>query len=105
LKDMLAGAPVLKLEELGAFARGVVRYPHCLVPNLAGKSWNVLQWYYKEYNGPTWLHAIDLASGAVRKHRFPDKRQIHIAGQTLAWDGKYYIVTTDWGRWQNGGGG
>jgi len=53
----------------------------------------MLQWYYKEYHGPTWLYAIDLGTGHVKKQRFPDNVQIHMSGQALGFDGKYYIAS------------
>jgi len=101
LKAQLDAAPALQVEDLGSPARSVTNYPPCLVPNPDGRTWDVLQWYYKTYYGPTWLYAIDLGTGEVKKQRFPDRHQIHLAGQTLAPDGKYYIVTPVWGR---GGG-
>jgi outer membrane protein assembly factor BamB len=99
LKARLDQAPALRVEELGVPARSVTPYgPTDYVPNPDGKSHDALLWYYKEYSGPTWLYAIDLGSGQVRKQRFPDRHQIHLAGQSLGPDGKYYIVTPDWSK-------
>src|SRR6266516_2106178 len=58
LKQALERAPVLHTESLGEPARGVNTWEHWLVPNPDGQSWDVLQCYFKEYRGPTWLYAI-----------------------------------------------
>ncbi len=48
LKGALANAPVLKTESLGEPARGVNVWERWMVPNLDGKSWDVLQLYFKK---------------------------------------------------------
>jgi hypothetical protein len=96
LKEQLATAPALKPEALAAPARGVTSWCFHLVPNPDGTTYDALQWYFKAYSGPTWLYACDLATGAVTKQRFPDNRQIHMAGEMLAPDGRLYLVTPDW---------
>ena len=65
LKQALEDAPVLQAESLGEPARGVNVWERWLVPNPDGKSWDLLQIYFKEYYGPTWLFAVDLGSGNV----------------------------------------
>src|SRR3989442_9803012 len=55
LKQALEKAPVLQTEALGEPARGVNVWERWLVPNPDGKSWDLLQIYFKEYYGPTWL--------------------------------------------------
>ena len=69
LKQALESAPVLKTESLGEPARGVNVWERWMVPNVDGKTWDVLQVYFKEYYGPTWLFAIDLGTGQVKKQR------------------------------------
>ncbi len=93
LKQVLEQAPVLQTESLGEPSRGVNTWEHWLVPNPDGKTWDALQLYFKEYYGPTWLHAIDLGTGQVKKQRLPDKRQFYLSGRALGFDGKYYIAT------------
>jgi hypothetical protein len=93
LKAQLAAAPALTIEDLAAPARMVTNYPTHLVPNPDGKTWDVLQWYFKGYSGPTWLYAVDLGTGEVKKQRFPDQRDIHLAGTALGPDGKFYMAT------------
>src|SRR5512147_1103437 len=63
LKEALEQAPVLQTESLGEPARGVNVWERWMVPNPDGQSWDVLQIYFKEYYGPTWLYAIDLGTG------------------------------------------
>lgn len=93
LKDRLDKAAVIKTEDLGEPARGVNVWERWFVPNKDGKSWDVLQIYFKEYYGPTWLYAIDLGTGTVNKQRLPDNFQFYLSGRALGFDGKYYIAT------------
>ena len=102
LEQALESARVLQTESLGEPARGVNVWERWMVPNLDGKSWDVLQVYFKEYYGPTWLYAIDLGSGAVRKQRLPDGHQFYLSGRALGFDGKYYIATPSRKTWSMG---
>ncbi len=99
LKEALARAPVLQTESLGEPARGVNVWERWLVPNRDGKSWDVLQIYFKEYYGPTWLYAIDLGTGRVTKQRLADGHQFYLSGRALGFDGKYYIATPSRKTW------
>jgi len=99
LKQALEKAPVLQAESLGEPARGVNTWEHWMVPNPDGKTWDVLQVYFKEYRGPTWLYAIDLGTGQVRKQRLPDHHQFYLSGRALGFDGKYYIATPSMQTW------
>ena len=63
------------------------------------KSWDVLQIYFKEYYGPTWLFAIDLGTGQVKKQRLADGHQFYLSGRALGFDGKYYIATPSRKTW------
>ncbi len=97
LEKALTDAPLLEPEQLGVVVKSVQSYKwRAFVPNPDGKTYDVLQWYYREYDGPTWLYAIDLGTGRAKRQRFPDKRSIHMVGQTLGPDGKYYIATPYW---------
>ncbi len=93
LKEALAKAPLLRTESLGEPARGVNVWERWMVPNPDGRSWDVLQIYFKEYYGPTWLCAIDLGTGQVKQQRLPDDHQFYLSGRALGFDGKYYIAT------------
>ncbi|MEK7674504.1 MAG: hypothetical protein AAB676_01550 [Verrucomicrobiota bacterium] len=99
LKQALENAPLLRTESLGEPARGVNVWERWLVPNRDGKTWDVLQVYFKEYYGPTWLYAIDLGTGQVRKQRLPDHHQFYLSGRALGFDGKYYIATPSRKTW------
>jgi len=99
LKQALEHAPVLQAESLGAPALGVNVWERWMVPNLDGKSWDVLQIYFKEYYGPTWLYAIDLGTGKVKKQRLADGHQFYLSGRALGFDGKYYIATPSPKTW------
>ena len=99
LKEALERAPALKTESLGAPARGVNVWERWLVPNPDGRTWDVLQVYFKEYYGPTWLYAIDLGTGRVTKQRLADGHQFYLSGRTLGFDGKYYIATPSRKTW------
>lgn len=103
---------MLSVDLLGAPSRGThfsahtycPHAPNMLAPNPDGKTWDALEWYYKDYLGPTWLYAIDLGTGQVKKQRFPDGFQVHYSGQELAFDGKYYLVTPGPGGYVDRGG-
>jgi hypothetical protein len=99
LKQALERASVLQTESLGEPARGVNVWERWLVPNPDGKSWDVLQVYFKEYYGPTWLYAVDLGTGEVKKQRLPDGHQFYLSGRALGFDGKYYIATPSRRTW------
>jgi outer membrane protein assembly factor BamB len=99
LKEALENAPVLQTESLGEPARGVNVWERWLVPNHDGKSWDVLQIYFKEYYGPTWLYAVDLGTGQVKKQRLADGHQFYLSGRALGFDGKYYIATPSRRTW------
>jgi len=93
LKQAFERAPALQTESLGEPARGVNVWERWLVANPDGQSWDVLQIYFKEYYGPTWLCAVDLGTGEVKKQRLPDDHQFYLSGRALGFDGKYYIAT------------
>jgi hypothetical protein len=102
LKQALEEAPVLPIESLGEPARGVNTWEHWAVPNPDGQSWDELQIYFKEYYGPTWLYAMDLGTGEVKKQRLADGHQFYLSGRTLGFDGKYYIATPYRRTWSMG---
>jgi hypothetical protein len=99
LKEALERAPTLRTESLGEPARGVNVWERWFVPNPDGQSWDLLQIYFKEYYGPTWLCAVDLGSGEVKKQRLPDGHQFYLSGRALGFDGKFYIATPSRRTW------
>jgi len=102
LKQALEQAPVLRTESLGEPARGVNVWERWFVPNPDGKTWDLLQIYFKEYYGPTWLHAVDLGTGEVKKQRLADGHQFYLSGRALGFDGKYYIAIPSRRTWSMG---
>ena len=99
LKQALEDAPLLQTESLGEPARGVNVWERWFVPNPDGKSWDLLQIYFKEYYGPTWLCAVDLGTGEVKKQRLADGHQFYLSGRALGFDGKFYIATPSRRTW------
>ncbi|MBN2270857.1 MAG: hypothetical protein JXN61_09600 [Sedimentisphaerales bacterium] len=102
LKEALEAAPVLKTESLSEPALGVNVWERWMVPNPDGQSWDVLQIYFKEYYGPTWLCAVDLGTGQVTRQRLADGHQFYLSGRALGFDGKYYIATPFNRTWSMG---
>jgi hypothetical protein len=99
LKKELELAPLLPTESLGEPARGVNVWERWLVPNHDGKTWDVLQIYFKEYYGPTWLYVVDLGTREVKRQRLADGHQFYLSGRALGFDGKYYIATPSRRTW------
>jgi hypothetical protein len=62
------------------------------VPNPDGKTYDLLQWYWPHYGGPTEVVIMDLGAGQMRKDKIPDGLQIHICGRALAPNGKLYFA-------------
>lgn len=101
LKAQLEQAPPADVEEVAPGPRSVEAYGTiALVPNRDGRSYDALYLYFKSYTEDVWLYAFDLGTGTLHRSRFPDGFQIHLSGQSLAPDGKYYITTNT-----TGGGG
>lgn len=106
LKTELEQAPPLDVEDVTPGPRSVEAYGTiALVPNPDRKSYDALYLFYKSYTQDVWLYAFDLGTGKLHKSQFPNGFQIHLSGQTLAPDGKFYIVTntSEDGRDDTGG--
>lgn len=96
LAEQLANAPELEVESLGVPVRSTRVGAMYLVPNPDGRSYDILQWYFKGYSGPTTCFVLDCGDGSLRTTGIPDGRQIHIAGSEIGPDGKLYLATPDW---------
>ena len=96
LADTIRKAPALEAEDVCVPVTSVRRGELMWVPNPDGKTYDVLQWYFRDYGGPTHVFIHDLATGATRQDGIPLHRQIHICGRILAPNGKLYIATPDW---------
>lgn len=95
LAKELAAAPVATIENLGQPVKSVSIGDTMLAPNPDGKTYDILQWYYRNYDGPTFVYIVDTATGEVKCERIPDRRQINVAGRAMGKDGRLYIATPD----------
>lgn len=96
LEERLQAAQPLPVEDVCVPVKSVRVGETMLVPNPDGKTYDILQWYFKGYGGPTSVYLVDLATGAVKRDGIPLGRQIHICGRVLGPDGKLYLATPDW---------
>jgi hypothetical protein len=85
----------LAVDDLGAPLKSVNTGDTMIVPNPDGKTFDILQWYFKSYDGPTEVFITDLATGQTKKNTIPDNLQINVAGRTVGPDGKLYIATEE----------
>lgn len=98
LQDKIKKAPTLEVETLSIPIRSTRVGPAMLVPNPDSDSFDLLQWYYKGYSGPTTVFMIDLGTGQVKQDSIPLRRQIYLCGNVVAPDGKLYMATPDWDK-------
>jgi len=96
LKQRLAQAPALTVEDVCTPVTTTHRGELMWVPNPDGKTYDLLQWYWRGYGGPTQVYIMDLASGEQKQAGIPDRLQIHICGRAIAPDGKLWIATPNW---------
>jgi len=96
LRERIEKAPVLRVEELGVPVTSVRQGELMWVPNPDSKTCDFLQWYFRDYGGPTTVFLIDMATGEMKTDGIPLRRQIHICGRVLAPNGKLYLATPDW---------
>ena len=96
LADLLDAAQPLQTESLGPAVRTVRVSESMLVPNPDGETWDILQWYFKGYSGPTACHIVDTSDGSVTLTGIPDGQQVHICGRQQAPDGKLWLATPIW---------
>lgn len=96
LRERIGKARPLEIDDVCVPVTSVRRGELMWAPNPDGKTYDILQWYFKGYGGPTTVFIIDLATGEVKKDGIPLRRQIHICGKIVAPDGKLYIATPDW---------
>jgi len=96
LRDLVAKAKELEIEDVCVPVTSVRRGELMWVPNPDGRTYDLLQWYFKGYSGPTTVFITDLATGEIKKDGIPLRRQIHICGRAIGPDGKLYIATPDW---------
>ena len=96
LAQRLAQAGRLEAEDLGAPVKSVRKGALMWVPNPDGKTYDLLQWYFRDYGGPTHVFIMDLATGELKQDGIALRRQIHICGRVLGPNGKLYLATPEW---------
>ena len=95
LAERIRSAKTLEVENVCIPVRSVRKGDLMRVPNPDGKTYDLLQWYFKGYSGPTHVFIMDLGTGELKQDGIPMYRQIHIVGRTIAPDGKLYLATPD----------
>jgi len=96
LVQRLAKAPTLTVKDVCTPVTTTHRGELMRVPNPDGKTYDLLQWYWRGYGGPTQVCIMDLATGELKQSTIPDRLQIHICGRAIAPDGKLWIATPNW---------
>lgn len=94
LARKVAAAAALKVETLDAPIRSSRRGILMYAPNADGKTYDLVQVYFKQYGGPNTIVIMDLASGKVRQvlvPRKPVRYQFHLCPWVVAPNGKLYI--------------
>ncbi len=92
LKALYARAPNLTVERLCEGVKTVRISDRFLIPNPDGKTYDLLQLYFKDYGGPNTIVIADLGTGKVKTLN-TGKRSVgfHMAVDVLAPDGKLYL--------------
>ena len=97
LSQAISSAAMLEVEDVCVPVKTVRRGELMWVPNPDGETYDLLQWYFRDYGGPTTVFIMDLATGEIKQDGIPLRRQIHICGRALSpVDGKLYIASPDW---------
>lgn len=84
----------LPIEDLGSMIRSNRVSRLRMVPNPDGKSWDLIQIYFKQYGGPNTFVIMDLGSGEVKQVHTefaPHRYNFHLAPAVLAPNGKLYF--------------
>ena len=108
LKGQLDKAPKANVEELAAPIRSVMPWSTHVVPNRDGKTFDILQWYIKEYRQKTRAYIADLGTGQVKLQTFPQTEgtsRVELVLSVLHPNGNMYGCTPDWSKWDNYEGG
>ena len=107
LKGQLDKAPKANVEELAAPIRSVMPWGTNVVPNRDGKTFDILQWYIKEYRQKTRAYIADLGTGQVKLQTFPEtegKSRVEGLPSVLHPNGNMYGAAPDWSKWEGDGG-
>jgi len=90
LVQAVASSKVLKVENLTRPLTSVRFDAPLLVPNLDGRSYDVLLTYYKSYRGPAVACIFDLGSGKQRQVDIPEVHNVHLMGHEIGSDRRLY---------------
>jgi len=94
LAEKVAQAATLTVEELPAPIRSIRTGMLLRAPNPDGRTWDLLQIYFRHYGGPNSIVILDTARGTVRQVLVPLKPiryQFHLCPSVVAPNGKLYI--------------
>ena len=94
LAGQVAAAKELKADDLGPVVQTSRRGLLLSAPNPDGRSWDLLQVYFRDYGGPNTIVIMDLGSGRVKQvavPREPVRYQFHLCPAVVAPNGKLYI--------------
>jgi hypothetical protein len=89
--ELAAKAPALDEESVGAPVRSARLSGTYLAPNPDGKTWDLVQIYFKQYGGPNTILLIDLATGKVKQEETARGYNFHLAPAVIAPNGKLFI--------------
>ena len=89
LARQIEKAPDLRVENVSQPTRTVRNESPRIVPNAEGAP-DVLVVYYKGYQGPGTVFALDASTGEVTRSEIPRGRNCHVQGTGLAKNGKLY---------------
>ena len=94
LAAALAAAPALMTTDVCTPVRTIRPGMLYWAPNPDGKTYDLVQVYFKEYGGPNTIVIIDLATGAVKQvqvPRDPQRYNFHLGPAVWAPNGKLYV--------------
>ncbi len=80
LQEQLKKRTMLQVEDVCIPVRTTQVAHQWFVLNADGKTYDVLQWYYKGYKGPTTAAIADLGAGTIRTQGFRTGKQVNAAG-------------------------
>ena len=91
LAELVAKAPPLAEESICEPVRSARLSGTYLAPNPDGKTWDIVQIYFKQYGGPNTILAIDLGTGKVTQTVTKRGYNFHLASGVVAPNGKLFI--------------
>ena len=96
LEEAIKNAKPLEVEKLGVPVKTTRRGELMCAPNPDGKSFDLLQWYWPGYGGPSQAVIVDLGANKIDRVDIGRGRQLHLCGHAIGPKGKFWITTPDW---------